>query len=343
VQERDINGAWVDAPQLDPRHDAGYLNAVRGGTDKECLAAANAVDQIGRFIDNGLLVFNSLGLANAAIGISFLFMPSVTVLAAAALAISALMLVIGETVIRSAFDDDAYAALVCILSCEADENGMWDAAALERVQAKIVASPDIDSAASDIVNNILDYLWGEVGLSNAGTMTHVTVYDCSECDCGWCYKFDFALGEQGWGIVSDATWGAKGTYNGAAFVSRSNMGTSGAWATHLHINRGVGTDTTITSVEIECSGAWGRDDDNIARVQVRMTDTPIYTINDPTAIENIAWDGLLTGQAYMNIDCLLGYDGFPPPMSDPGGNMTITSVTLRGTGGNPFGADNCIP
>jgi len=88
----------------------------------------------------------------------------------------------------------------------------------------ILSSIGAISYTADVIDAIVGYLTalGAIGLAQLSQVAGLqTDADCSAC--GWCVKYDFSLGAQGW----HATAGGTGTYTGSSWISQDN-GAEGA-------------------------------------------------------------------------------------------------------------------
>ena len=196
IQFQALDGSWVDDPTLDPRYDPQYRLPLRTGSNKPCLSAYNAVYQFKLMVDAWQAGFSGLGLANSSIAISFLFMPAVNIVVEAVTAVSGLILSIGSVAIATSFDEPCYEAMRCALSCAADDDGQWSKARMDDALYQLSIDADVDTIAESIISAVFNLIWGNVGLSNAGTMTDVTTADCDSCGCRWEKTWDFTVSSE---------------------------------------------------------------------------------------------------------------------------------------------------
>jgi len=334
------DGSWATYETGDYRRaESGRLPA-RIDTDKRCLSAANATQAVRDTIDATLGTFNEIGIASAALGVGLAFIPELVSKGfAIGFAFASLALSIGSEILIESFDTDAYDAIQCALYCAADSSGQWSLSRLNSALNAIHDDPFIDDYADVVTSFILYTLWGEVGTSNAGTMGKVTSATCS-CDCQWRYSVYCPDTSGLWGLASSPTWGVLGFYTaGVGFTQRSSQASSSGWATQLFIGIDIPTSTTLTKVSVECSGAWGVDADNIKGLKIVVDGATVYT--KTSAVSNFEWNGSISSVDHVDINSILGYDGYPPPYANPGGTMTITRVTLEGQGDCPFPIEDC--
>lgn len=142
---------------------------------------------------------------------------------------------------------------------------------------------------------------------------------CDECeDDEWCYEFDFAADSGGWARVGGTTFGVwvsgvgwQGNQSGSVFA--------------IYIERNFAA-ATITSVEmvVNVSGGLTADADWFINVGGTSQSGPLAA-----GINTYTWTGNVSaGNIKVN-------------PNDTTQNLTITRITVRGTGDNPFGTDNC--
>lgn len=176
---------------------------------------------------------------------------------------------------------------------------------------------------------------------------------CDECVNTWCYTFDFSASDGGWHVY-DAS-GAPGdqffgTYDapGGGWVSTQVLATS------PYNRRGTLIEvdfvaTEITEVEMVYDMSYGATAvPNVPNTVIRLIDAGTVVADEVVLNTPPEGEGVVskleipsgaTG-AKINIGGLCGArdDG---STTDPGGEMKIKSVTVRGKGTNPFGSDNC--
>jgi hypothetical protein len=129
---------------------------------------------------------------------------------------------IGHAALSAAFTSTEYDLLSCIFFCNADGNGVVDAAALAQIESDI--TDQLNTTAALVTNAIL-FMQGEIGLSNAGAIGTETG-DCSACACAWTYTWDFTVSASGWHFV-DYGGDTGGTWvSGQGFEVVANGGNS---------------------------------------------------------------------------------------------------------------------
>lgn len=233
-------------------------------------------------------------------------------------------------------DDDDEERLTCILleyatlhpsgAVTFDFNGVWGAI-------------DLDSPKNGLVRFLLTMI-GPDALNYAGAIDAGLTVDCSPCTAGWCYEFDFTVNDGGWTLSP----GGAGNYVvGIGWQAEYQVaGTNGYRL--INIERTVSPNMTVTQIEVEFTysagvqtagtdtafGIWG---DGYA---VPFSPTILLSDADPTSPQVRTQTANVSS---LRIQIMPGGRTFNT--ADPGGSATLTKITVRGIGDNPFGADNC--
>jgi hypothetical protein len=183
------------------------------------------------------------------------------------------------------------------------------------------------------VQLLMEYI-GSVGLNSAGGVNSVADPDCN---CGWCYTFDFTESDGGWTAIDD-----QGTWDTDGWHSALKTFTSPVSAYQTLYMKRTFASTVITKVSAsygrevgDCnesgdySTAWFPDG-------VEPALDPHYFVCDFPA-SPLEWTG---SQEMTSINLLLlaGRHDLP---TNPGGYSICTSITFHGEGENPFGDSNC--
>jgi len=208
-----------------------------------------------------------------------------------------------------------------------------DSAALDQVKSDV--NDQIGGLGAVILNSMLT-LAGEGGVNNLAALGTSTG-DCDDCGCAWCYTFDFEttdgdflpadaglgtyVSAQGW----TSTFAVLGDGNGYRIIQLQR-----AFTGHIQ--------SVDLVVQLTSSGAPGYPSN---WVYVTTNVSPIITSGGTPGTAgdypfNWSGDQDVTGITYIQISAGFGSGGF-----DPGGEVILKTITLRGTGDNPFGADNC--
>lgn len=321
-QTLDGGETFFENPAADPRHGDIYRFPVVTADDPRCQAAANMVRYISDLIDEVVLIVDEAGTAEGLIAILLPFFVELGpfgILIDLVLGLAFALFSAGATAISAAFTSTAYDTLLCIFDCRIAPDGSVNADQLAAIEA------DIASQIGGLVQTVLDamfLLMGEVGLSNAGTIGDAPA-DCSGCDCGWCYFFDFTADDGGFSNLTGApgAWAAglgwTGTYGG-----------SSATANSMRIHHSI-TSTVITDIEITYSVAGTSD--MVGALRLRQSGSTKYSA--PLDGNPGTYTFLHGGLTDSIDDVWLG--------GDSSASQRIISLKLKGTGTNPFGDDNC--
>lgn len=331
--QRLVNGDWVDAPQSDPRHQTTLPPRVTSNT--ACDAAESVKDAFKGQIDGILTAIDGGGTAFTVAGIILaLFSFGVFgIFISIALGIANAMLDAGTSALSAALTTPVYEQFACILFCHMDTSGQLTAEKLESVKSDV--TDQVGGLGAIILNSMLA-LAGEGGVNNLGALGTSTG-DCDGCECAWCYTFDFESGDGGFNLVDmelgeyvptegwKSTFGVGSDSNGYRIIQLART-----FSAHIQ--------SMDLVVHLTASGSPGYPSNWVyvtTNIGAIMTSggTPGSSGDYP-----FNWTGNqdVTGLTYIQISAGFGSGGF-----DPGGEVILKTITLRGTGENPFGADNC--
>lgn len=325
---------WIDDPDDDPRTGAKFVKPLKTGSDIRCRSAASMVKWLRNFIEYEAGVLETgatvIAVANSALALFDIIAPF-AILATIIIDIAGTLFGIGGAALTAAFDEDTWALLLCIFDCNIRSDGSVTDEQFAEIQTEI--TEQLNTTAALVLNLILS-TQGRVGLQNAGTLYEVEDADCSECDCEWCHVFDFTIDGQDW--VQEGWWTGTPTNNYIAGVGwQSNYnGSSGNYIAYEF----AGT-TAITQI----SGVYD------AVGSVTSNNAAVANANDGSSIEaHGAAASLGTDQTFgfdfsssgtwilvQNGNCTGGGG------CDGSQKTTLKRVTVRGTGDNPFGDNNC--
>jgi len=331
--QRKINGDWVDAPESDPRHATTL--PPRLTSDPACDAARSVADALKGQIDQILTAIDNSGTAFTVAGIilSVFSFGVFAVFVSIALTIANAMLDAGTSALSAALTPTVFDQLTCILSCHMNSQGRITADGIAAAESDVTGQ--IGGLGATILNAMLS-LAGEGGVNNLGAIGTSTG-DCSGCECSWCYTFDFETTDGGFNLTADAF----GIYSaGDGWKTQFGVGTDGNGYVILQLARAfVGNIKSVdVSVQLTASGSPGYPSN-----WIYVTDsvgTIITAGGTPGSaggyVENWTGNHDVTGLTYIQISA-----GFHSGAVDPGGEAILKTITLRGTGDNPFGADNC--
>lgn len=326
---------WIDAPEHDQRYSGPV--AAPYTADGKCKAAASGVQFVKDFNDKLYPVINTGASVITIVGvIAGILAIIITGGIATPIAIELAAALVGLTgsTFLGLWTDSVYDQLLCILYCNANDDGSFSDAGYRRVLDEVQSQ--IGGLAGLCLAGYFQ-LMGPVGLTNAGHASKQVTPDCSSCGgCGWCFTWDFLTTVDDWHI-----WTHQGEYAGQAIGTwESGLGFRGKQFpnlpdTSLEIYRTWGAATPLTSIEVTYTadavngppqGIYLRPgtgyDATVFHAQGmagNSSDTVAAILLDGTARDSI------TVQLYAALTT----------------NFRITRITLRGTGTNPFGTDNC--
>jgi len=350
------DGEWVEDTEIPPIPERGEATPE----DRTCAAAANAVEVLRLTWVQALADFDASMSAQDALvdtvdgiaaTIGAAFYPPI-------LAIFAMTQVGWEIVygVYSAFtavdwDDALTSLLTCIFKEHATDTAGVVTFDLGAVLTDIW---DLSLRGGVYITMAAQLQWiigsiGPDGMSTAGSLDLVEG-DCSDC-AGWCHTFDFAYGPQGWVAVRETSTmnSAPGVWTGGAWVQTVSTDTAGAFGHKLMI--GIQFPPTHIS---QCTVNYARTNGQIVsqhyanRFWTNRWDSgsPAGTAFRADLTPGATGTGLTLDNA-LDIDNVsaimitLSASNRSGAVPSPVGTISIQSITLRGEGENPFGADNC--
>lgn len=319
--------------------------AREGGTpiDQKCLAAANAAhvlellyEQLADDWSDG--VSTAEAITNLVLAIGAIIAAPFGLLGEAVIAIAGLVFqVLYETIEfvgADLWDENFTEALKCILfGCASNDEGVVTFN-LDCVNNELAAQTNpFDLTASQIrLFGQLQYIFGIIGasgLNSAGATTAITDDNCDGCNPAWCYTWDFTASDGGWEARSDIGVTVGHYESGRGWVSdQHNDSCSNHGYTYLFFVPGTTIDR-INQVLIETSTV--------------SLSAHFFDQNDGTTIlerTSVPIDGETHEAAVMAVECNRIDIAFNMCDVETGG-YEVRSITLRGTGENPFGTDNC--
>lgn len=324
----DDGATWQDNTDDDPRNQGTTSPPLPGSGDgTRCAAADNVRDQYAAMRDQLISLLTAgttiiaivagiagfigvvLGLSGAATGIGVLL-----------IGMAAALLSLTPEAVAAAIDDTALHDFRCLVFCRMQPNGQLTYGDWQNLLS------DIDSAFSGFALTFFKSItqsMGYIGISNAGTMGVSTASDCDDCDCPgpWCYTFDFTLTDGGWvsfAQCGDVTnWltgvGWKGGCNSCAYFDTSIEITFTGTLTDISFNSYLDAGSIDPDTAIIRNG------------------TSLLSEGGSVGVSTHHISGLWTGSNHLQLFANCQCSTF----------TEILSVTLKGTGVNPFGDDNC--
>jgi hypothetical protein len=326
-----VNGTWVDSAAADPRTSPAFLYPPLTTSDPACDASANMVAGIRNLVSEAVSTGSLVAMASLIYQAIAAVFPPLLIFDPLVLVICDVIIGLTTTVVNGAFTDGVYADILCYFKDVVDSDGQLDAAGLESVRTQITDHQDAVVAA---VCDAIFALVGWVGVNNWGSSGTETG-DCSTCD-QWCYTFDFTIDAQGWNNLS-----GQAVYTSGVGWQTINY-TGGPSYRYLAI--GITAAMDLVSYDIVFSYTAGilnnTGDNTFVAANAGFGSPTLHAISIATGTPTSPqlWTGTATLSA-LNVLFLCGaqFGGG----HDPGGQVTVTHITLHGTGTNPFGTDNC--
>lgn len=332
-QTPDGGTTWVDVPEADPRHANGFRMPPLSGEDARCDAAAREVaawrEVYNTFISSttaaqfATIILNALLLLAGGVGV---------LLALLFLAFDALIF-IGKEEMEAAFDDDVWDGIMCIIYCHIAEDGSISQEQLDAIYSDIFAL-----YPGTIYNTLIEigHLFGEVLLSNASVERSETG-DCDECACAWCYTW---LDGAGFSPAWSLDFGSynSGTDQLDGTNTNPSTGNTVLLQAKLHFDA-----STITWFSVMFNFKSG---DTFGGNSFAIGNGTTYGVNifdsaaAPTNDEQIG--AFLGGVSVPGVITDLWIQIGVPSKDTLDTYLNITQITIRGTGTNPFGDDNCV-
>lgn len=316
----DNGDTWAVDNSLDDRFSGIIAPPMAGedGEEKRCIAATAGQEFVKANLIDSLTegqTYAEISAASVAL-IAVLGVTGIGLLIAAA---AAAIFLAGVTAVQAAFTSEVWTDFRCILYCHMNDDGSFTEGQWQTVKGHIL------DAFSGVVSAVL-YNWvnsvGPVGLTNAVRSGFAAAGDCDDCDCNtWCYTFEFSEGAQGWASYGQCA-GAVSAIMAEGWQGECN--TCGYFETSVERT----FTGTVTSMEFR---GWLEIDTGLPDAGIIVNDEQVYSHTAPQgeSIHHIDgyWTGSLHVQMFANVQC----SSF----------TQIRAITLRGTGSNPFGSDNC--
>jgi len=334
VQQSPDNGAtWIDVPQADPRHAAGYRLPASTSPDAQCDAAARIVGAWRDTLTTLYASVNAATFATQVLGILLTLAGGVGVLLDLIFQVLSALVTIGVADIEAAFTEEQWHSIQCIIDCHIGADGQVSAGEAAAILA------DIASTQPAIVYNVLvelEQLFGEVLMSNAGVERSETG-DCADCACAWCADIDLT--------ASDFDMSTEDTAFGAGAFYVAGVG----WTAHVDATRPLGDcvttlrfgrlfpNTTITKFQMTGDITFGDQSVFASFYKVTIGGNILFDIGNSDVSGTLTWEGAIsTGDdSHLWWDVAssgIGYAYAPPA----GGGGTITHLHIEGTGAYPF-------
>jgi len=334
----DGGATWQDAPGFDPRITS---NLPPPDTAQPACDAATRIQQHFEQILATVIV----GAGSAAIAVAgrivSLFMPQFALIITFVSTVVGGLLGIGAEALAAAFLGDEWETFICILRCGLTEDGTMTEEGLAQVRVEV--DDQIGGTAAAALQ-LLMTMTGAGGMNAAASQRSETG-DCDECpSCEWCYTFDFTADDGDFlpnVYTSPLFWQFQPAWSSGQGWSAGQVrqGTGNNRWQGININRTLPASAHVTELELEYSIILGQCStgtcfyaqlvDNVGTVKnENLTTSGTKTLN---------W----TGSRTMTGIAIGVQSAFCTNACTPSGAVVVTRLTMRGTGDNPFGVDNC--
>lgn len=353
-----INGTW-QTPEGDYEIEPTPARSESSEIDRLCLASKNSVNSLKALYEEVTDAFDEFGAIEPVIaallaGIGAVVAAFVSVAAAAFVALGAFAIeqffqLLGS-ISYDLWSEDFEEMLYCIfLNNASNDDGVthfdYDAIVADLNEEMNGLSLDFQRKQLALQVLYLLSIIGKPGIEWAGTTTAVTDDDCSECDTGWCYLFDFDVDDGDWVGGTAFVTTPIGTWDGTKWNYTDAVNTA---TNPDQGNRGVTIErefdmTEVTSVEVLFSinkGTFYNSAANCVIVQLGATNVITVTAAAQANGDDIgvAWSGSATVDI-INLLIRSSADNSSPYSYS--GSTSISRVIMRGNGTNPFGSNNC--
>lgn len=319
---------WVASPASDPRNMT--LLPPQTGSGANCNSAASQRAYMTRW----RTVFDVIG----AVGSTALTMGSLIVgvlgglpgpwglIFDVAVGVGSVAIAAGKPAVATALDDTNLDLVECVIYCHLSPTNQLDDSRLALVQSDI--STLIGGTSATILNALLG-LQGSGGINNAMALKLATD-DCSDCaTCNWCYTFDFTLDpylfQSGPG-ANASSWSPGVGFIGGNFNSQSvaSCAIYRAFASPLH----------LTSAVLKYTKTAGSGANNVNNFRLQHPVGTAVASNTANSLGTALSKTITYSGDVDQITCDVN-------SGTAASTVRILSITLHGTGSNPFGSDNC--
>ncbi len=285
------------------------------------------------------LTASNLAAAGAIVGI----VPGWGTFLAAALEAATGLYVLLNSGNRSAFNTAAGSStlagnLRCAIYGAILADGSVTADNFAAVQAAIHAVAYSPSSVQTAIDNYVAAL-GVGGIMQSQLSGPLYVGDCSSCPAPWCYKLDFQASQytstqygaaaRG-GVIVDR-WDAGIGWNSNGY----NIGGDGFSEAGCQIGFTATYITTVEMVYLANVTSGGQSRGLFAQNPLEVSTVASLTLSSAA----VGGDQTVT----LTVNAIASGVAAVVRTNQNSGNQAIRSITLRGTGVNPFGASNCTP
>lgn len=328
-QTFDGGTTWVDAPGQDPRSSDAFRAPALTTSDPRCDAAANMLAKLHAAVEMAIAFDNSVRLASELFALFALAVPALGVVVAVFTIIADVLLALGAAAIDGAFTSDVYDRLLCVFFDHIDSSGQMSDAQLSDIYDAVAADFDVTVQA---VFGAVSSAAGAVGWSNAGALGSETG-DCSTCDV-WCRAEDFSIEDYGWTTATE--FGLSATYTGSSWDTVPTFSAPNSWDA-AGIEKVFVTPALFTEIDIQFNNTLGTISGACPQaIQLYLAGTLVVNqVTDPAVagLNGMTWVGAQMADKIV----------FVLYVSNAAGTGTgrMLSQVSKGTGDNPFGANNC--
>jgi len=363
-----VDGEWVtptgdyEVPPIPEREEATAAERI-------CLAAANAVNVLETIYEEVTDAWSAAHTSEAVF--SAIFDAAISLLGLFAGPTAAGHAAFGKTIFDTFVETvDALAADVWSASFTEELICFMREYATDTAGVVTFDWPNMRQAIFDeFIDSAFNFdralLWSQVGylfdilaaggIDTAGATTAITTYDCDYCDeTGWCYVFDFTGGSaNGWTFVNNNAGNPFGSAaaGGIMYGDLRDPAATGSAFRRIVMQRAFpSTPISLESIEVTYDYTFAGDgvastvfirtsvngslQQSFTRAQIIAGD-----FNTGTNLGYQKWEGNFASPTSVLLDWSARIDSSSPFTYN--GNVRIKTVTLRGLGTNPFGADNC--
>lgn len=233
---------------------------------------------------------------------------------------------------------DLYTYLSPVLPAYFEQDGSMTESDWQRLLARVLALRDGFSNPSDGFTALgYAYAWikaaGPVGCVRASAAGGILTFDCAGAE--WEQFFDLTVDRGPFAIVASSGVFQGRWEAGVGWVSTfvSNVAGANYQAIAIGTTFSATPLKTITTRYTLVNGALPTGVDSGTVIKINGTVEASSPSHDVGVIEH-SWIGTETATS-------IGFEGFSgentyPPATDPGGQIVLLSITVRGTGRNPF-------
>ncbi len=239
----------------------------------------------------------------------------------------------------NAFDDATEERYRCELYCLLDQDGLITPEIFASWKA-FIAGDQANNFQAPAIAELLGIVpfeyWQFVGY----TSPEINAAACEDCDCGpWCYTFHFNATDGGFSGIAGAN--PDGVYVGGSGWQAEYLASQSIVQMAIHRTFSASQVTEVTAVFDATAGT--NNETNFYRLRINNGGTNLHQweINPATTGTGLTLGGAFTEATATEVTFAAVPGNRTGSNNNPGGSFTLKSITMRGTGDNPFGEDNC--